>query len=273
MSNIPHKHISINDQRWYQIQNKKYVSVTTALSHICTPEDIAFYLRWGATQKFKSGEDCVKSFWAMMNNASNLGTEVHKAIEDYFNEEPFEVKSDKAKQAFENFLKAKEEYKIQTPEYQEITTWSDDYGYAGTADFIGLVGDKKMVLDWKTGGFKHKHGFQVAMYRQALIEQGVIDESYGTGVLYVSKNDGWYRLYTHRHFDFLFEQGLAALWTHQGVTPNVYRGVGKEGTFKPWLNPNEEYFAKKHGLRPEPEDFENDVYKEEKAQNGVEENL
>jgi len=117
----------------------------------------------------------------------------------------------------------------------ELHVESEKFGYAGTCDCLGHLtacedrtcckvdfGTKLMVIDWKTSkSFGVGYGYQLAAYRQALIETGDIDE--GTGMIgFQIRNDtAAAQSYIYEHYDYCFHKFLCALEQFKGI--NFYK--------------------------------------------------
>ncbi len=73
----------------------------------------------------------------------------------------------------------------------ERVVYSQSYGYAGTIDRIGVLNDKPVLIDLKTGPYSSWHDMQVTAYRMAAYECGLaVDKCY---ILELREN-GRYRL-------------------------------------------------------------------------------
>lgn len=234
-----------NDQGWriYTINGKNYISVTTALDIVCDDASKDFYL--SVTKE---------SYAQIMYKTSTKGTRIHKAVEDHETTNIEDVEADLLP-AYKSFLALKKKHNIK-PVWYEKTLYSDVYGYAGSGDMLAQVDGKLCICDLKTGQYNFKHGFQVAAYRLAAIEMGLIDDSVGTCLIYCHRDGREGRIYTHKHFDFLEHRFLEALGLHRGLYANTYRSL--EYPWK-WETPLEEYFARKFGMRPEPKDYLKEV--------------
>lgn len=237
-----------NNFRWYSVDGIDYISVTTALDVIIDQKGKDFLLNVSRAKY----ED-------IMAHTSEIGTKIHDAVEYVYknNVEVFETDENVSKDAlpalnlYREFVETKG---IKHLEF-EIPVYSQTYGYAGKLDSIIEIQGKKYICDLKTGMFNFKHGFQVQAYRRAAIEMGIVDDSVGACIIYAHRSgEQKVAFYSHQQHDFLFEQFLAALWLHQGLYPNHWR-TQKNSPYQ-WNNPAEEYFAKKFGMRPQPEDFE-----------------
>lgn len=128
-------------------------------------------------------------FRKVSKKAMDTGSKVHTAIEYYIkeNKEPL-IQEDAVVAGFLAFLEWADQHDFKAIE-TEHTIYSDRY--AGTCDLICHLGDKKYLIDFKTSTIKPdapaypEHRYQVAAYRQT---DPTIN---GTGILYLSKIDGY----------------------------------------------------------------------------------
>ena len=128
-------------------------------------------------------ESARKNFRKVSEDALNVGSFVHDAIEHYLKtgNEPI-TKDERIISAFLAFLEWKDEHNLET-----ISTETTLYGpcFAGTADWIGIFNGKKYVIDWKTSkGLYPEYQYQIAAYRSCNED---ID---GCGVLRIDKETG-----------------------------------------------------------------------------------
>jgi len=104
------------------------------------------------------------------DDAGGIGTEVHEAIAAELRGETWELVSEPAAIAMQSYRLWQEDSTI-NPIWTEQTVFSLEYGYAGSADLVGLDGSKLVVLDWKTGaGVYNEAGLQMAAYSHAIEE-------------------------------------------------------------------------------------------------------
>ena len=112
------------------------------------------------------------------DTAGGIGTEVHEAIAAEMRGENWELTSKPAAIAMQSYRLWQEDSPIR-PIWSEQTVWSLEYGFAGSADLVGLDGSKLVVLDWKTGaGVYNEAGLQMAAYSHAIEEMtgSTVDE-------------------------------------------------------------------------------------------------
>ena len=148
--------IKVNDTkggRFYLIDDKEYVSVTTPLSIISMP-----YLEiWKARKGAKVAE-------AISKKAAAHGTTIHGYIEDICKGKLPDIhpKHKVQMEVFQDWFNRRVKKIIAS----EKVVWNTKYGVAGKLDFIGEIEgyDGYTLLDWKTGRVDKKHFLQMAAY-------------------------------------------------------------------------------------------------------------
>ena len=90
----------------------------------------------------------------IMRKRGDFGTRIHKLVEITLKGEKVDLKNydDETQVTMKLFDDFQVEHDLK-PELLEQHLWfklSEEYKYAGTADFIGYVDGKLMLLDWKT---------------------------------------------------------------------------------------------------------------------------
>jgi hypothetical protein len=189
--------ITTVDERWYVKEEagenigdetiKTFVPSVTWITGYY-PKGIG-YMKWLSQNGWDESQ-------ALMKEAGDRGSKVHKAIEDlidgkelkmndlYFSEkagkeEEFTVEEWEAVMSFHDF------YKIVKPEVVacEIVVFNDDVGYAGTVDCICIIREdvkisrqliKKgiYIIDWKTSSDVYpSHRIQVSAYKYAVSKE------------------------------------------------------------------------------------------------------
>lgn len=73
---------------------------------------------------------------------------------------------------------------------------SDQFGYAGTLDGGGKMGDFEMLLDVKSGSKYEPHKLQTMGYKIAAVERKILSESCKRGSIYID-HDSWDFEYHH----------------------------------------------------------------------------
>ena len=139
----------------YDINGKSYCRVTNTLSIIAKNGLFGWYMAVGK----KRAEKIIK-------DRQVLGTHVHSIFEKILKEEKYETAN--LNEEIKEDIKLFKIFKYNTelePEGLEQRLWNDEYGYAGTADFIGKYStwkpycvrghdrgfkNSRVILDWKT---------------------------------------------------------------------------------------------------------------------------
>lgn len=163
-----------------------------------------------------------------MNSSANFGTNVHAWIEKYMETGEFpplpegETYADinmclKSVQKFfmENDLSPKT-VEVVKP---ELFVYSNKYGYAGSADFVCVRGDKCYLFDWKTSnGYRVNYALQLAAYAKAIEELYGLHVYKGNCVVF-AKDRVSYETHPQdeKMLDFYFELFKACLIMHNFV--------------------------------------------------------
>ena len=147
----------------------------------------------------------------IMSQAGEFGTKAHKFIELLLQQD-FDVDvPDNMKWINKNFNAWKDEYNFKNIE-QEKYLYSTKYGYAGTADSIGLVNENLFILDWKTSKNLYiEHLLQVSAYANAYTELTGKQIS-NAGVLRLNKNQSGYEFKIIDDLNKHFITFRAVLW-------------------------------------------------------------
>ena len=194
------------------------------------------WVRYPSSPKAQSFRKKVKTTWKdalaslrrnakahpikIRDDAGDIGTEVHEAIAAERRGENWELTSESAAIAMQSYRLWQEDTNI-IPLWTEQTVWSLEYGYAGSADLVGLENNKLVVLDWKTSaGVYNEAGLQTAAYSHA------IEEMTGEGidecvVIHLDKSTPAFTEYKVKDWKRSFNGFLCALNTwklwHDGV--------------------------------------------------------
>lgn len=115
---------------------------------------------WGRTEAIKHEHDRVRE------KASDLGTEVHSAIEHWVKGEAYDhvKEADPYMGSFTKFLMDKRPVFLRS----EVSVWSRTWNYAGTADAIIRIGEWTWLIDFKTGKSLHSEvGLQLSALSHA----------------------------------------------------------------------------------------------------------
>jgi hypothetical protein len=115
--------------------------------------------------------DARNAYKLKRDTAAELGTQVHKAIEDHIN--GLDVDLDVP--GYQAFLQWEEMNHVEW-EQTEVQVYSDLYGYAGRFDAIAKVNGHRYLIDFKTSsGIYDEMKWQLCAYRQAyneMLEEG-----------------------------------------------------------------------------------------------------
>jgi hypothetical protein len=154
-----------------------YPRVTQILDATMSEDKRKKLTKWEHTLNAKLGDGSAKDY---RENAADMGTIFHKAIEDYFtqNIEPVFIEDEQNAR----WAKAFPRLKIMKSQFfsLEAEVWSDKHQYIGHSDCFAWEGDRLIVADWKTSAkFKRRewiddHFIQGAAYAIAGYECGVI---------------------------------------------------------------------------------------------------
>ena len=168
----------------YRIDGKVYYRVTTTLGVIAKHSLRNWMSKVGYAKANK-----------ILETRQAIGTHIHKLIEDSLNGELMNISSyeKEIQDGLLEFKKFKEVSSLK-PKYLEQSLWSNEYGYAGTADYIGyykspieylaskIVDHKRQKIpkfekkslvigDWKTGkDIYQEYWLQLAAYAHAFAE-------------------------------------------------------------------------------------------------------
>lgn len=118
----------------------------------------------------------------ILNRAAEIGTEVHKSVELFHAEgralETYDAVAAEYLVGYAQFLQDTGF----VADYTEQQLYSKRYGYAGTIDLIGRIGDATCVADIKTTSELHRETteLQLAAYKQLVVENGLgpVDKKY-----------------------------------------------------------------------------------------------
>ena len=131
------------------------------------------------------------NFKTVSQKALDIGSEVHRLIEEYFKTGNLPIKESKMwkpeiAMAFKAFLDWESEHNLK-PNALEMTVYGEHNGnpWAGTLDFFGEFDGKLFVIDWKSGkAFYPEMRYQIAAYRSRM------DICDGCGILRLDKATG-----------------------------------------------------------------------------------
>ncbi len=177
-------------------RSRWYISVTEVLKPILAQR----LQQWIKTTSAKKQD-------AILNEASDVGTELHSLVEsDLLGKTP--TVKPQYEGFFEKWKTLRQEHGINA-EKHEAYVCSDRYGYAGTFDILGMFNGKRAIMDVKTGFYGVKTGWQLAAYRNAYKE--LTGEDVGLVGLSIRKDGSGAQAFEYEHLDFCWVTFLAAL--------------------------------------------------------------
>lgn len=176
----------------YDIDGTVVPSVTTVLKVLDKPALVA----WAANQTVKKAielfarltdkdgavhvsfaqaqevlEEAKKKFRETSRDAADIGTIVHAAIESIIlGEQPAPITDENVANGVTAYTQWFQQNNVR-PVRVEAYLGSKKYGFGGTVDFVGYIGDKLVVADWKTStGIYEEYKIQVSAYIAAVEE-------------------------------------------------------------------------------------------------------
>lgn len=171
--------ITTVDERWYarpvldkntSLPTYEYVpSVTWICDYY--PKGVGFY-KWLANTGWDEAQ-------AQKEAAGGRGSKVHLAIVDLLNGFPININAmyenpntgnmeELSLEEYEALISFVAWHKLKKPVKiaVEIPVWNDDYGYAGTVDFVCVIDDELWLIDFKTSKeVWPSHIIQVSAYK------------------------------------------------------------------------------------------------------------
>lgn len=215
-------YLKYNDDfgRWYVDGSSRLLSVTTILDKgTPTPEKRKEYY-------LKNDKATVD---ANLKQAGMFGTQAHEYFEKLLKGQefnPLETHLDHV-ELFRTWINSHNVKPIEL----EKTVYSEEFGYAGTCDFIGHyttcadpkccrsdIGESLVVADWKTSNqFSITFGWQLAAYRYAAIEMDIVGSDVGMIGVQLPRMGGAPKTFRYEHYDFCFKRFLGALDMVKGM--------------------------------------------------------
>jgi len=187
--------------RWVnEIGGEGYLSPTTILSNaVANPK---------LSQWYKKTSE--KKIYTTVNNAADFGTKAHEYFENILNNKEF-TPEETHKLHIEAFKKwiLEEDLKVIGT---EMAVTSNHLGISGTTDCIATIKGDMCVLDWKTGNrYSVTNGWQLALYRMAAIEMGLVEEDCGMMGVQISRDKAEIKTFKYQHIDFCEQAFIHAL--------------------------------------------------------------
>ena len=156
---------------YFKKDGSKVPGTTTIIGRF---KDSGGLLHWAFEQGKLAQQGKILKLYDKAEEAADIGTLAHEMVELYLNgRNPLKAlynagdKAEKAQLAFDNFLKWKQQTKINIiSKYQEIQLVSEKYSFGGCPDAIGELDGKLILLDWKTSsGIYQDYLIQLAAYK------------------------------------------------------------------------------------------------------------
>ncbi len=171
------------------IDGRKYISVTKILD-CAVPEKLQQYMK----------KNSANAQAKRMTETADIGTAIHALVENDLKGIEQEIPTHLAS-PFRLWQETRKKHNIK-PMHTEIMCVSRKYGFAGTCDMVAEIDGVKCVADLKTGFFSTKAGFQISAYRMALIEMGIIDDSYGMAGIQIKRDGSGATVFKYEHLDW-----------------------------------------------------------------------
>jgi len=169
-------HKDDKDNRFYTnpVTGRTVPSVTTILKAVPKP----FLINWAARLAAEYAlsqppmaegvvEEATVQHLRHRDAAGEFGTRVHENIEARLKQLPPPHQGDRELLFLSHYAAWEEQYQAFCV-FSEATVWSDEYGYAGTADWIGDVDGVTTLLDVKNSkSVSNSYGLQLAALAEA----------------------------------------------------------------------------------------------------------
>jgi len=157
--------------RWYstsgRLEPQNMYAGVTGILEVAVPQKLKKYF----VNNSKGKQEKV------LEQTGDIGTAIHKLVEDDLNGLQVTVSSE-LEPAFNQWLILKKKHDIKVIKTEQMVL-SEKYGFAGTLDNLIEFEGQPMVGDIKTGFFGVKAGWQIAAYRLAALEMGLITPDFG----------------------------------------------------------------------------------------------
>jgi len=216
-----------NNWTWLELDAAHYISVTTAISYGNTNKKLENYYKTNSKAKIEKN----------LAEANDFGSKAHEYFESYLLKQDFECPDTHTKHL--DKFKAWVDKHIVEVIQAEFTVVNKLYGYGGTADCIAIVKScedleccksfftaRPVLLDWKTSNsFGISYGFQLAAYRQALIDNALVDQECGMMGVQIARNTGELKSFIYRNYDWCFHAFLCNL---ENVKKNYFHKLNKQ---------------------------------------------
>ena len=188
--------------RYYELEGVKLPSVTTILGVLDKPALIYWavncyhdYLaaRSGDYAELLAAiEDGKREFRNVSQQAKDVGTQVHEAIEAWLKRGEFLALEGQAAIAFDAYLEWEQQHKLERIQ-AEVPIYSRAHRYAGCSDLICRIDDRDdlILLDYKTSkGIYDEYYMQCAAYREGYNETATDSKVTASAILRLDKETG-----------------------------------------------------------------------------------
>ena len=203
---------------YYNQDGRRLPSVTTIIGRF---KDSGALIKWAYTQgreheneRHQTGS-APDSLHSVTSQAADIGTVVHAMVEAHCKlQSPEKVRADmtqdwpqdkldKVQSGFQAYLSWESLTKL-TVLYQEMHLISEQYGFGGTPDAIGMIGNNLVLLDWKTSNAVYSDMLiQLAAYR--LLWEENYPEKPITGGFHLLRFAKDHGDFAHHHYPELHE--------------------------------------------------------------------
>jgi ATP-dependent exoDNAse (exonuclease V) beta subunit len=209
-----------------------FTSVTGFISFFKQKFDQDFWSKRKAKELGVSQDQILNEWKENSEKAMDLGTQVHKWIEDFYNgvnpSLPTENKVLERVNAFKNLYNEKL-YKF-TPVAQEFRLFSRKWGLAGTTDAIFELNGKYYIGDWKTNG-----SFTTDLDKCYKKLKYPFDHLLENALNAYSIQLSLYRLILEEEAGFI-THGAFLAWIGPNLKPKLYNTVDLTGILRNFLN-------------------------------------
>ncbi|MEW6481723.1 MAG: hypothetical protein AB1397_01775 [bacterium] len=207
--------IEINNQRYYETPYGRLPSSTTILSLLNKPALLNWAIkttvnyigkhladiqnRLTEEEAIRILEEAKQEAERIKIEAGNIGSEVHKWVESYIKELLKKNKTipnipSNIEKPIQAFLSWKKQYQFKPLQSEQSVYWYSHkrkIGYAGTLDIIGIIKNKKYIIDIKTSSNIYPEmKLQVASYKSAYNQMQYPKKVRGGGILKLDKITG-----------------------------------------------------------------------------------
>lgn len=227
---------SLIEQRrggFYWMNGKPYLSVTTILKIIDKPALMYWFGRevyYAMLQNPKLDErEALQAPYATSDKAKSRGSTIHSIVEAFKSTEqriesiPLHLRDYAL--AFYDFM---QDFDIEILE-QEKSFVSKKYGIAGTLDMYAKIGNKKFIVDVKTGkDIYPESGLQMSAYKAMALENGYEVDEIATLLLETGKDNKPTGKYKFQTMEYSMDTFLACKKVYEYINKEKLIKVGYE---------------------------------------------